>query len=139
MGAREGVGVPWDEAEDPERDLQEGLDAEFPGQDRVPEGEPERQEAVREHPGLDPGGVEGAEGAGPEGLRRHQREDGSGPCPLREGEVLLLEVSKKPCRREGGPQQVSTSNRSWRFSSGTWGFPTACLSGGGRLSPSVRP
>merc|ERR1712023_548757 len=93
--AREGVGVPWDEAEDPERDLQEGLDAEFPGQDRVPEGEPERQEAVREHPGLDPGGVEGAEGAGPEGLRRHQREDGSGPCPLREGEVLLLEVSTK--------------------------------------------
>merc|ERR1711881_236938 len=96
------------------------------GEDREQEGEPRREEALREDARWLARGVdEGAEGLEREGLRCGEREERAGPGLVREGEVFLLEVS------EGRMSDAYLRpNPTAGARSGKWGSPAACLSEG---------
>merc|ERR1711988_945257 len=92
--ACEGYCVPRAQDEDREWAHEGGPVQEQARQDREPQGELRREEAVHEYPwAVVLCGDEGAEGLELEGVRCGEREDRAGPGPVREGEVLLLEVS----------------------------------------------
>merc|ERR1711959_499772 len=81
-------------------------------QDREPEGELRREEAVLEHArALALCAHEGAEGLERQGLCGVQRQDRAGPGLVREGEVLLLEVSD--CQWGAIPTAAASLER-WR-------------------------
>merc|ERR1712094_127670 len=92
--ACEGYRVPRAQDEDREWAHEGGPLQEQARQDREPQAELLREEAVLEDPwAVELRGHEGAEGLELEGVRCDQREDRAGPGLVREGEVLLLEVS----------------------------------------------
>merc|ERR1712146_702052 len=79
------MGLRWPEEVRPHKEQER--------KDRKQAGQRERKEGLRSDPGVDRGRAEGAQGLELEGLRADQWEDGLGSGPVRQGEVLLLELS----------------------------------------------
>merc|ERR1712093_734308 len=118
--------LPRQQGEDDERADEERPDEEHLREDREQEEERLREEALREHhQGLDRLSPEGPEGAELEGLRAGEREERAGPGLVREGEELLLQVSRSRL----------APGRCFRRRSGAWGLPARCLSEGRPVDP----
>merc|ERR1711988_602116 len=110
--ACQGHRVPWAQDEDHRRAHEVGLVQEQARPDREPEELLRREEAVLEHArALALCAHEGAEGLERHGLRGVQRQDRAGPGLVRQGEVLLLEVSD--CQWGAIPTAAARRER-WR-------------------------
>merc|ERR1712093_752839 len=126
---REGEALPVrcllrQQGQDGDRFDEERFDEELVREDRQQEGERGRQEALQPHPGLDPVVVEGPEGAELEGLRGSERQERPGQSLVREGEVFLLAVSRRPVDKA----QHTGAFFGQEARSGVWGSPAPCLS-----------